>query len=250
VQIVLKNMVLSFYCLAVFVLLSGTVCADSCSKHYPEKLKARREGPVDFLLFVQQWAPGFCMSQKDCSIPDGEPRWTMHGVWPTSNHSEGPNYCTDTPFNLSEISSLVPSLNSSWPDLLTNWQYYCLWEHEWKKHGTCAGSITQLDDEYKYFDGVLQIRNNMDFYKSLSLAGIAPSQSNTYKTSDVQIALRKAFSVDPLLECYKHKDGSYLLYQVAFCLNKNTLSPFQCNDFVYKESTCPSDADVTYLMWQ
>ena len=38
-------------------------------------------------------------------------------------------------------------------------------EHEWDKHGTCAGSVAQLDGEHNYFNGAVQIRSNMDFYK-------------------------------------------------------------------------------------
>ena len=82
--------------------------------------------------------------------------YTIHGLWPEGCKVDTwPQYCSNNqPFNLSQISDLVPQMNQVWYSCQGNNPGF--WEHEWMKHGTCTG-LTQR----KYFELTLNLYNKV-----------------------------------------------------------------------------------------
>ena len=76
---------------------------------------------------------------------------SIHGLWPENSENSWPEYCSDTPFNMSLIDPLLSELKKHWYSY--NGQHIKFWEHEWKKHGTCS-----YMDEITYFKSALALR--------------------------------------------------------------------------------------------
>jgi ribonuclease I len=55
----------------------------------------------DFLLLVQQWAPGVCATSrgKQCVIPSYVRYWTLHGMWPNNYDGTYVFTCPPSSFN-------------------------------------------------------------------------------------------------------------------------------------------------------
>ena len=85
----------------------------------------------DFFVMALSWSPDYCASTNNedgqqCSIGK-KLDFVLHGLWPQYNRGY-PSYCsTETmPDDLiDEFPGLYPSIS--------------LYDHEWKKHGTCTG---------------------------------------------------------------------------------------------------------------
>ncbi len=81
-----------------------------------------------------------------------EPRWTVHGLWPSRWADKHPHDCPGAAFNGSALSGIKADLERYWTNVHKNGREDSFWEHEWNKHGTCAAAhIKQLDTEEKYF---------------------------------------------------------------------------------------------------
>ena len=75
-------------------------------------------------------------------FPDSARLWTIHGIWPTSNHKIGPLFCNRTDkFDPEKIRPLLPELRSKCTDVRVGGDEFNFWKHEWEKHGTCAEQL-------------------------------------------------------------------------------------------------------------
>lgn len=111
----------------------------------PATLRAEgRAGLFDFYVLALSWSPTFCLSgagRKERLQCQTERRgFIVHGLWP--QHERGwPQYCpsnepAEVPRSLvTTMLDLMPS-----PDLV---------QHQWRKHGACAGL-----DQASYFTKV------------------------------------------------------------------------------------------------
>uniref|UniRef100_A0A8C4NC68 Ribonuclease T2 n=1 Tax=Eptatretus burgeri TaxID=7764 RepID=A0A8C4NC68_EPTBU len=185
----------------------------------------RKEYTDVAVIFTQQWPMTFCLEkhahQEPCVIPDNVTFWTIHGLWPKNGE-----FCNASwPFNETKIKELVPLLKLYWPDLKGHGSEF--WKYEWDKHGTCAGSLPEMNSEFKYFNKALELHHNQNLLKILSNMGIVPSLKNTYKFADIEMAFHKAFGVKPKVQCIKEKDQKQMLGQIEVCLNKSLL-PIAC----------------------
>lgn len=89
------------------------------------------DGDFDYWVMALSWSPDYCATndyedEQQCSIGK-QLDFVLHGLWP--QYEDGwPSYCTDEtlPYDLqAEYVGLYPNDN--------------LFDHEWKKHGTCSG---------------------------------------------------------------------------------------------------------------
>ena len=98
-----------------------------------------------YKLALQNW----CSSQNT--------QKKIHGLWGDLTSTSYPSYCSQIPFNLTELenSPQYPQLLKYWYDC-TQEQTNHLYEHEWSKHGTCI----QLQTNYtqnEYFEKALEL---------------------------------------------------------------------------------------------
>lgn len=213
--------------------------------------KARSNNSWDYFLFVEEHPAGFCYFRdgENCSYPSNASQWTMHGIWPTANGTDGPNYCNESAtFNITEIESLIPTLMKEWPNLITNESFDSFWSHEWLKHGTCATGISALSTERGFFTTVLSLlEQKLNYTQALEDYGIKPSNTTTYKLDQFNDAFKKKFGVRPLVEClYTEKKGQ-VLSQISLCLHKDfTIMP--CEPFVFTaREACWSTQVIHYI---
>ena len=98
-----------------------------------------------YSLAVQNW----CSSE-----------YLIHGLWADINSTSYPTFCTDSPFDLTELKK-----STKYENILTSW-YDCsyeetlsLYEHEWLKHGTCISQQTGITQN-EYFEKTISLYEN------------------------------------------------------------------------------------------
>ncbi|CAG5136738.1 unnamed protein product [Candidula unifasciata] len=188
-----------------------------------------RDDNWEFLLLAQFWPGSSCVYFRDqgCAISPDVKGWTIHGLWPSREGSQQPEFCNKSmPFNYTEIEVLQEQLDSYWPYYNKSGARTELWEHEWNKHGTCAYVLPAISGELKYFSTTLKLYHTLNIYDTLSGAGIVPTGDKLYHLSDVFTAVKGAYGTIPQIECY-YAEGKHYLDQVWLCYDK-TLSLQDC----------------------
>ena len=79
--------------------------------------------------------------------------YDIHGLWPQYNSTAYPTYCTNVTYDPNMPQDMLNKMNDLWNTCENNTQ---LWEHEWKKHGSCFSAQTGLD-QITYFNTALNI---------------------------------------------------------------------------------------------
>jgi ribonuclease I len=79
--------------------------------------------------------------------------YTIHGLWIDYQRGGYPEFCKPAHFDVNELKTLKPTLDLYWPSCFGKNEG--LWEHEWKKHGTCfnLNNGTMI----KYFNSTLNL---------------------------------------------------------------------------------------------
>ncbi|KAK8374574.1 hypothetical protein O3P69_010980 [Scylla paramamosain] len=118
----------------------------------------------DVLIFTQQWPITSCISHMEhdpgasCNLFPNMTSWTVHGIWPTTLGTIGPNFCNKSwHFQEKEIIAIEPYLIKYWGNIYAEDSRTSLWKHEWLKHGTCAAQLPQLNTQKKYFEKAMKI---------------------------------------------------------------------------------------------
>lgn len=188
----------------------------------------------DVLIFTQQWPVTTCYHwmeedhTNECNMPNEKEFWTIHGIWPTKYGTSGPGFCNKTAkFDINKLNDFINDLKLYWPEIEIGPEYDSLWKHEWLKHGTCASSITQLDNEAKYFYQGLKWRTKYLISMILGNSNIHPDSENT--VINIHNALKKFLNYNPSIHCLydRKKDISYLS-EIRICFNK-TLELIDCD---------------------
>ncbi|KAI8548806.1 hypothetical protein RHMOL_Rhmol07G0303300 [Rhododendron molle] len=166
----------------------------------------------DFFYFVQQWPGSYCDTQQSCCYPTtGKPNsdFGIHGLWPNNDDGSYPSNCDpNNPFDQSEVSDLISSLQTSWPTLACpSGNGVSFWSHEWDKHGTCSESMF---DQHGYFQ-----------------TGINPD-GGSYSLSSIQGAINDSIGSLPWIECNADASGNSLLFQVYICVDTSGSNIIQC----------------------
>lgn len=82
--------------------------------------------------------------------------YTIHGLWIDYTTGGYPQFCNYSSFNYTELSPLLPELQSVWKGCIGNSKK--LWEHEWKKHATCIpNNGDYYVTVYDYFETTLNL---------------------------------------------------------------------------------------------
>ena len=83
--------------------------------------------------------------QKWCSNS-----YMIHGLWPQINESDYPENCLNVMYT-EPNGSLLQNMETYWQSCDDT-----LWEHEWKKHGSCMKMQLGID-ENEYFNTTLNL---------------------------------------------------------------------------------------------
>ncbi len=78
--------------------------------------------------------------------------YTLHGLWIDYSKGGYPQFCNNTAFDPNELLPIYKNLNRYWGSCYGSNEG--LWEHEWKKHGTCFSPAFSLKE---YFNKTLHL---------------------------------------------------------------------------------------------
>ena len=187
----------------------------------------------DHFVFTQFWAPQSCRDlHNNCKFSHIPPIWTIHGLWPTDEHSKRyPSYCTKEKFNIRLLEGIRNVMSKYWFTYIKGGSDVEFWQHEWEKHGTCAVSEDNsvFHDQLSYFTTVLNLYTQYNVSAILQLADIYPG--NAYRLDKFQEAFRGVFELEDVvgLRCTGHYVSG-----VEMCFDRE-LFPIQC-----QLSNCPN----------
>ncbi|XP_032109110.1 ribonuclease T2 [Sapajus apella] len=179
------------------------------------------------LILVQHWPETVCEEvQKDCKNPPDY--WTIHGLWPDNSENCNGSW----KFNLKEIQDLLPEMKEYWPDLIHLFpNRSSFWNHEWRKHGTCAAQVDALNSQRKYFGRTLELYRELDLSSVLLKLGIQPS-INYYQVADFKDALARVYRVIPKIHCLPPSQDEEVqtIGQIELCLTKQDQKLQNCTE--------------------
>lgn len=233
--------------------LTAATCSnpiDSCSSGSTSADKCCVNSPGGLFLQTQFW------DTDPVTGPDDS--WTIHGLWPDNCDGTYEESC-DSSRAYTDLTSILQDNGKS--DLVSYMQDYwqsndgspeSFWEHEWSTHGTCVSTIdpdcysdyTEGQEAADYFQVAVDLFKTLDTYGALSSAGITPSSSKTYTSSEILDALESVSGKPAVISC-----SSGELYQVYYGFF--VTGPLQNADFVPativgQSSNCPSSG-IKYL---
>lgn len=174
--------------------------------------------------------------------------WVLHGLWPSKNHSIGPEDCNATAaFVLKPLIPLYDQLTIFWPNFETNTAFGSFWAHEWVKHGTCAQDIPELKGEFNFFNMPLQFRKKYDLFNALFEQNIAPSATKTFSHDQFTAALEAAFNERIEVYCsYSSRTKLHYVAEIRICMTKD-LQLMECPAQSGNEmSSCPKGQNLMY----
>lgn len=182
----------------------------------PAAVPANPDAAFDYYVLVLSWSPTHCSSDQgrgrddDLQCRSGRPYgFVLHGLWPQYERGYPQDCPTDEPRSvddklLQHMLEISPSAQ--------------LVEHEWRKHGTCAG-LSQAD----YFEAAERAFRSV----SIPAAYRSPTRIVTTRPDDVRAAFlsaNTALSRDGVSATCRRND----LAEVWVCLDR-TLSPRACS---------------------
>ncbi|OAT06678.1 ribonuclease T2 [Blastomyces gilchristii SLH14081] len=179
----------------------------SCKVEFNSQDRCCFNYPGGQLLQTQFW---------DADPPTGpEEGWTIHGLWPDHCDGSYDQYC-DSNRRFQNISSIIKEsgqlelldlMRMHWKDFRGDDED--LWEHEWNKHGTCISTLeprcypnyVPQQEVVTYFQKTVDLFLGLPSYEILSVAGIVPSDTQTYDLDAVEYALKKAHGHNVVVRC-------------------------------------------------
>jgi ribonuclease I len=92
------------------------------------------------------------LALKKCEHSISSP-WTVHGWWPEYSHNKWPQFCDPkrySEFSEEVIKPIRQKLDLYWSSCPGYPPALNLWEHEWKKHGTCIIPQVSVVDYFNH----------------------------------------------------------------------------------------------------
>ncbi|KAJ8440372.1 hypothetical protein Cgig2_012808 [Carnegiea gigantea] len=221
---ILSHLILAF-CIASSAISFAGVNGDGA-------IGISKQREFDYFVLSLQWPGTYCRGTKWCCRKNGCCRgenaplqFTIHcncssdGLWPQYNYRGWPSCCTNSQFDMKQISTLRDDLEKYWPSLSCGSPSTCdghkgtFWGHEIpgpgamrlpnqrcnRTHGTCALSV--LQNEYDYFRTALIIYFKYNVTEVLREAGYVASNSEKYPLRGIISAIQNAFHTTPLIIC-------------------------------------------------
>ncbi|PVF99614.1 ribonuclease T2 [Serendipita vermifera] len=170
--------------------------------------------------------------------------WTMHGLWPDFCEDSWDSYCDhsrqydptpkpdgvrpnqevpawtgpgiDTFISDFGRDDLLEWMKLYWPSTVNPDAEF--WAQEFSKHGTCLSTFDvkcypnyrEHEDVIDYFETGSKAFRKYPTYQWLEAKSIVPSNTESYKRSRIENALRDATGATPFLGCEKRSGKSYL----------------------------------------
>ncbi|XP_008551025.1 ribonuclease Oy [Microplitis demolitor] len=237
----------------VFIFLSILLITDGRilrRKIKPRLQKLIGSNDFDLLIFTQHWPETVCYTWKEnsmnhtCNLPRDE-EWTIHGIWPTQFHKEGPAYCNPSMhFDFQQLAPIQKDLETKWIDVENGTQPYSFWRHEWEKHGTCAVVIPEINNEIKYFKKGLELLDQYDMKHVLAKANIFPGQE--YLVKDILNGVAKVLGKHCQVECVTNsKTKESYLFEIRICMDKQ-FNLVDCDNIAHYPTNCARKKKVIY----
>ncbi|KAK4875822.1 hypothetical protein RN001_012244 [Aquatica leii] len=181
----------------------------------------------DIFVFTQHWPFTVCSQwikknfNNICRLPDAKDTWTIHGLWPTKYGTIGPSFCNDNlKFDESKIARVQSKLEQLWTNIHKNKPVSYLWEHEWNKHGTCAVTLPQLNNQLQYFTHGLELIRNYNITNILSNYFITPGFDG-YNVENIFNSIKTVLNHNPVVRCVVDKDSNrFLISEIQICFDK------------------------------
>ncbi|XP_042491013.1 extracellular ribonuclease LE-like [Macadamia integrifolia] len=188
------------------------------------------------------WPGSYCDTSSSCCYSTtGKPatNFSIHGLWPNYDNASYPSNCdSNTPFDLSQITDLVSSLQVSWPSLsCPSSDDTKFWAHEWDKHGTSSEDVL---NEHGYFAAALNLKDQVDLLQILESAGIQPD-GRFYSVDNITQAIAGAVGYTPGIDCSKDTSSNSQLYQIYLCVDTSGANFIECP--VLPSSKCSSSVE-------
>lgn len=122
------------------------------------------------------------------------------------------------PFDMNEISPLLPKLQEFWTNVEKETPEDGLWKHEWEKHGTCASVLPPFHSENYYFGQGLSWLQIYAMGTLLSKAGIEPD-TQLY-VGNIHNGIYGELKVNPVIECLHEAGGKQFITEIRLCFDK------------------------------
>uniref|UniRef100_A0A2A4JA98 Uncharacterized protein n=1 Tax=Heliothis virescens TaxID=7102 RepID=A0A2A4JA98_HELVI len=227
----------------------GVLILFVCLSHASPQSEYQSQYEIESFTFSLHWPVTVCKVWTNILHPGGQcvfPRkpnyWTVHGLWPkVINKPEG--YCNDSwPLDRELMDLLEIKLNQTWINIYKESDHYSLWDHEWRKHGTCAASLQSLNTQFKYFNKGINWKHKYSIGRMLVRAGIFPSDTKPLTPDDVVHAVKAITKKLPQIVCATVLEVQYL-DEVRICLDK-VLNITDCNPVIFH--TCDKNKGIIY----
>lgn len=170
----------------------------------------------DYFTLAFQWPITYCSDKKSNCYQ--KHIWTIHGLWPSNKNRRNPDYCNNT-FDGSQITTIEKSLDEFWPNLDLTKKNIDFWSYEWRKHGSCAYSVAEVNTILKYFKKVLQLAEQYNVTGILSKEKITENNFNTYTINKVQSAMKLKTGHKSYITWIKNR-CTPLLSEIRICFSK------------------------------
>ncbi|XP_018366988.1 PREDICTED: ribonuclease Oy [Trachymyrmex cornetzi] len=212
-----------------------------------------KSNEFDVLIFTQRWPLTVCFewenrsrlnSTHSCVLPK-RTEWTIHGIWPTKYNEMGPQFCNRSlSFDSKALAPIEGALKENWIDIHNESKPYSFWKHEWDKHGTCAISVRDLNNELKYFQTGLKLLDKYNMIDVLAKANILPGNKYTVQNylTGIQRILNKRGQVMCVVD--KKTKNSYV-NEIRICFDK-TLQLVDCNGIYNFPTNCNRAQQIIY----
>ncbi|XP_004506021.3 ribonuclease S-F11-like [Cicer arietinum] len=174
----------------------------------------------DIFMLSETWPAAFCKINT-CASPIPAPiKFKIHGLWPSNITGQQPEQCSPgitVPTDIGILGSILNKLNSNWPSLIDSKDLIVirnnkLWQHEWKKHGSCSYPLFTFRE---YFETGLNLYAKHDLMAILAREGIKPGKF--VSKVDIVDAIYKHINFKPQIRCAQDTRNTNYLYEIRLC---------------------------------
>ena len=99
-----------------------------------------------------------------------------------------------------------------------------MYNHQWRKHGTCGKSHPSINTHYKFFKAAVDLRKRLDIDGILRSSGIVPDNNKIYEVSRIKQALERVHGKNIIVTC---RENNTLIFELYICYDKNFV-PIDC----------------------
>lgn len=175
--------------------------------------------PAKYLVYAVTWQPTFCKMRPTTHGCEQPPqRLLTHGIWPYSESigdrtNRHPQFCTTSPACEAEDAcamgdgDMAAVLSNEPLRALVTRDPQGMFDHEWKKHGTCSDRTMQA-----YFEDFVNLR------KAVIITDQAAFDSMIGRATDFA-DIRKVFPANTAFRCYKDANGEQYLHEVFYLID-------------------------------